>query len=133
MLSFVFVSEISQSLHSTPEYLSVNTFELSHHYEKGKTIVEYNEPDNHIYYIVRGKVKLVPKNLNQTPGSPKILCGGQYFGEEMLLGHIVKQYEAIALSNVVLKKFTQEEFTEYHLTNNKTSFNFIQNLIQKLN
>lgn len=74
---------------------------------RGETIFAQAEPADSLFYIRRGRVKLVAASPGGKPASVAILKAGDFLGESCLAGHPVRMFSAVALSDCLLVRIAK--------------------------
>jgi CRP-like cAMP-binding protein len=78
-------------------------------YERGEKVVHEGMPAFGLHLICHGRVKIVQSTDTQQKLIVKIVCPGQMFGEESLLGDHLYTYSAEAMDTCYSKFLRQEE------------------------
>jgi CRP-like cAMP-binding protein len=107
---------------------------------KGKTIVEYGpsrrifqqgEPADAVFYLRRGKVKLVVKSEQGKEAIVAVLGDGEFFGEGCLAGQPLRIGSAVALSDCSLAKIEKAEIVRVLHEQHDVSELFIRHLLRR--
>lgn len=76
---------------------------------KGRTIYDSREPNDKLYVVILGRVKISHSDDDGTQTIARIICAEGLFGESALIGSGTRSETAIALDNVTLMAWTRNE------------------------
>lgn len=132
--SVEYIGEIDSSTTVTPQKL-VSLLDFAQGsikvYAKNQAIISKGKEDNNLYQVISGKVKIMTKESNGKKTIFNILQQGQLFGEEMLIGVMIKEYDAIAMTETKVNVLSLNELLEGIFSDKHAAFNFVQKIIYK--
>lgn len=104
-----------------------------HVLKKNTRIVINNFQSNRVYFLVKGKMKIVNSIKNDTQSVKDILYPGEMFGNVSLNGFRGEEYADALVNDTIIYCFGINEFRELLRINHKLALNYAANISKKLN
>jgi CRP/FNR family transcriptional regulator len=81
-------------------------------FAKGRTIYDVRQPNDHLYVVILGRVKISTTADDGCQTVGRIVCAEGLFGEACLLGITSRSESAMALENVTLMAWNRSEIEQ---------------------
>jgi CRP/FNR family cyclic AMP-dependent transcriptional regulator len=81
-------------------------------FAKGRVIYDPRQPNDCIYVVILGRVKITTTADDGCQTIGRIVCSEGLFGESALVGHGVRNESAVALDNVSVMSWTRGEIEQ---------------------
>lgn len=114
------VSVVKRALFFQPS--TIQTEENTFNYMSGQTIFQENDPADSVYFIMKGKVE--EKHNDQVLLREK----GSFIGERSCIITKYRVYTAVALTDVELIKFSQEQYVAFLSENPQATSKFVRKI-----
>ncbi len=81
-------------------------------FAKGRVIYNHQEPNNHLYVVILGRVKVVTTSDDGGQTVGRLVCSDGLFGESCLVGAGPRSESAVALDNATVMAWSRSDIEQ---------------------
>src|SRR5581483_4689531 len=100
-------------------------------YPKGGVIYGPDSPNEHLYVVIAGRVRIVHASIDGGHTIGRIVRADGLFGETALSGQVIRTESAIAMDDVTLMAWTRDEIEQQIEREPRLGLALCQNLVRQ--